>query len=82
MSQQNIISEINSTLSSEFELSMDKLVPEATLFEDLGLDSLDAVDMLVILEDRVGIKLNVEQLQHARTLEDIYKLVEEIGPKD
>ncbi len=73
-----MITDINETLCSEFELPMEKLTESAILADDLGLDSLDAVDMLVLLEDKVGIKLDAEKFQHVKTLGDVYKLVEEI----
>lgn len=76
---QNLIDQINETLSEEFELGLDALKPEAHLFDDLGLDSLDAVDMLVHLEDKTGLKMDVEKLQTARTLGDVYSLVGELS---
>jgi acyl carrier protein len=78
MDKQKIITDINETLCEEFELPMEKLTESATLADDLGLDSLDAVDMLVLLEDKVGIKIDAEKFQHVKTLGDVYKLVEEI----
>lgn len=77
MQRQEIIEKINSTLAENFELSADKLRPDAHIIDELQLDSLDAVDMLVHLEDKLGKKLDVEKLRDARTLNDIYDLVEE-----
>jgi acyl carrier protein len=74
----NLVLEINETLSEEFEIDSSKLVPSALLFDDLGLDSLDAVDMLVHLEDKMGVKLNIEKMQNVRTLGDIHTLVESL----
>ncbi|OUR99677.1 hypothetical protein A9Q84_01240 [Halobacteriovorax marinus] len=79
MVQEELISKINVTLSEEFELPIEKLTSEAHLVDDLGLDSLDAVDMLVHIEDELGMKLDVEKVQHARTLGDIYKLIGEVS---
>ena len=50
-----LVSKINELLASGFEISPDKLVPSASLVTDLGLDSLDAVDMLVYIEDKFNI---------------------------
>ena len=77
MQRQEIIEKINSTLSENFELPASKLRPDAHIIDELQLDSLDAVDMLVHLEDKLGKKLDVEKLRDARTLNDIYDLVEE-----
>jgi acyl carrier protein len=75
---QKIVSKINELMQEGFEIPTEKLIPTATVFEDLGLDSLDAVDMLVNLEDRLGIKVDVERLKTVRTLQDIYNLADDL----
>lgn len=58
MMDQNALKEkINLILSEEFELEPNELLPEAKLYEDLGLDSLDAVDMVVAFEKSFGIQI-------------------------
>ena len=74
-----IISKVNAIMHQGFEIPMDKLTPEAGLFSDLGLDSLDAVDMLVHLEENIGIKVDGERLMAVRTLQDVYSLVDELS---
>jgi len=50
--------------------------PEATLYEDLGLDSLDAVDMVVVLERTFQMKLSDQQgLRSVRTMEDLFQFL-------
>lgn len=71
--------EINEILSEEFELEADQLVETANVFDDLGLDSLDAADMLVLLEEKIGKKINGEDFMQVRTLGDIYTTVEKIA---
>lgn len=61
-----------------FEIPADKLKPEAHLFTDLGLDSLDAVDMVVHLEEKIKLKVDAERMAQVRTLGDVYKLVEDL----
>ncbi|ADH85831.1 acyl carrier protein [Desulfurivibrio alkaliphilus] len=64
------------TLAEEFELDPEAMKPEATLFDDLGLDSLDAVDMVVVLEKTFGMKLtDKESLQAVRTMNDLFELL-------
>ncbi len=68
--------EINELLQEEFELSAEQIHPEATLYEDLGLDSLDAVDMEVIMEKNFKVKLaNQETIQEVQTIKDLHDLV-------
>jgi acyl carrier protein len=76
MSNPAIIIKVNELMQRGFELPAEKLVPSATLFDELGLDSLDAVDMLVHLEENLGIKVDAEKLISVRTLQDVYDMVE------
>ena len=48
---------VNQALVEEFELEPAKMTPEARLKEDLGLDSLDAVDMVIVLESAFNFKI-------------------------
>ena len=77
MNKDELIKQINETLSQEFEIPLEKLTPKAHIIDDLELDSLDAVDMLVHLEDKTGITIDVEKMQEAKTLDDIYNLISE-----
>jgi len=73
MTEQEIIATANKALAEEFELEPDTLRPEAGIYDDLGLDSLDAVDMVIVLENAFGFKLRDEQaLRAIRTLADLY----------
>ncbi len=78
MTESDMIQKINELLGTGFELAPEQLVPTARLKEDLQLDSLDAVDMLVYLEDTFKIKVAGERLAQIRTLSDVYGLVREV----
>ena len=69
---------INRVLEEEFEISPDRLKPDAALFTDLELDSLDIVDLIVALEQAFGIKIRTDAAQtfrDVRTLDDLYTAV-------
>ena len=56
----------------EFELEAELIVPESTLYEDLDFDSLDAVDMIVVMEQAFGVKLKDEKIVRSiRTIQDL-----------
>ncbi len=74
---QNVIDQVNSLMHKGFEIPMEKLVPTATIVGDLGLDSLDAVDMLVHIEETMGVKVEGERLASVKTLQDVYWLAAE-----
>jgi len=81
MNHAEIVVKVNELMHRGFEIPEDKLTPTATLFDELGLDSLDAVDMLVHLEENLGIKVDAQKLVAVRTLQDIYDMVESLAPQ-
>jgi len=76
MTDQEIIELIDTTLVNEFELNIDEMIPSAVLKDDLGLDSLDRVDMVIVLEKAFNFKMSEEETIRAiRTLGDIHNFV-------
>lgn len=76
MTKEEVIELIDSSLAEEFELERADMVPEANLYEDLGLDSLDTVDMVIVLEGAFDFKIREEEAIRAiRTLDDIHNFV-------
>lgn len=76
MTDQEIIQLIDTSLAEEFELDPADMTPEANIYEDLGLDSLDTVDMVVVLEGAFQFKIREEeQIREIRTLGDIHRFV-------
>ncbi|WP_428073523.1 phosphopantetheine-binding protein [Candidatus Avelusimicrobium aviculae] len=80
ISREEIIRQTNEALKKEFELTDAQLTPQANLKDDIGLDSLDAVDMVVVLEQKFG--MNIRQgydLRSIVTLQDLYNFIEKIA---
>ena len=76
MTDQEIIEQINSSLAEEFEFDQNEMTPDTTLFEDMGLDSLDVVDLVIVLETAFGMKIREEgAIRKIRTLGDIHTFV-------
>jgi acyl carrier protein len=76
MTDQEIIDLIDASLAEEFELDPADMTPEANLYTELGLDSLDAVDMVVVLEGAFKFKIREEDsVREIRTLDDIHRFV-------
>ena len=76
ISEEQVRRRVTQIMADEFELEPELLQPDATLYEDLGLDSLDAVDMVVALEKAFGMKMTDEEAMRAvRTLGDLFELV-------
>lgn len=76
MNDKEIINLVNRTIADEFELVFENLRPEAHIFDDLELDSLDIVDLVVVLESAFKFKIREEEeLRDIRTLGDIHRFV-------
>ena len=78
MTREEIFSTLSSYLQEMFEVPADKVTPEARLFEDLDLDSIDAVDLVVRLQDLTGRKIKPEQFKTVRTVADVVDRVHEL----
>ncbi len=74
-----IIEIVNKMLVEEFEIDPDLLKPEALLYEDIGLDSLDAVDLIVMVDKQLGVRIEEDSARSIRTLEDVYNIIDELA---
>ena len=75
MSRDEIIDVTNTFLIEEFEVESEVIQPEANLKESLDLDSLDYVDLVVIIESNFGIKLESKDFTNVHTFDDLYDLI-------
>ncbi len=75
MQKQEVISIINGALEDEFEISKDKFLPEANVKSVLSLDSLDMVDLIVIIETNFGVKFSKEELIKVTSFDSLYDLI-------
>ena len=79
MTEQEIIEITNRVFEESFELEKEKLKPEAQIFTDLGLDSLDIVDLVAALQKNFGVNMrNEEEIRNIRTLQDVYNFISAI----
>lgn len=76
--QQAIYEEISALLVNVFEIDPQDITPEARLYEDLELDSIDAIDMIVHLQKKIGKKIKTEEFKTVRTVQDVVDAVERL----
>ena len=76
MKRDEIITTINDILVEEFEVDRAAIIPEADFRQSLGLDSLDYVDLVVIIEETFGVKLVEADFKPIITFEDFYSTLE------
>lgn len=69
---QYIVDKINKFLSEEFEVDMDRITPEANLRQVMELDSLDYIDLAVVIENNFSFKVNPEDFSGIITFRDFY----------
>ncbi len=72
MTMEQLIEKINYLLIEEFEVDAEKITPEANLKATLELDSLDYIDMVVVLEHHFGFKVKPEDFTSIETIQDFY----------
>lgn len=79
MTNEDIVRIVNESFATEFEIEEDKLVPEASIKDDLGLDSLDIVDMIIVLEQAFAFKLpDRSAVATITTLGDLYAFIQKL----
>lgn len=75
MTDNEIIEQIRATLAEEFEVDIDKIQPEANLIETLELDSLDFVDIVVLIEQNFGFTVSGNDFVGIKTFQDFYDFI-------
>ena len=76
MTEQEVRTVVDEILEEYFEVESERLVPEAHVFDDLELDSLDIVDLIVALQKKFNVRIrDDERVRGIRTLGDIYQFV-------
>ena len=70
MEKQEIVEKLKKFFVEELEFDEEKMKPESLLKEDIGIDSLDFVDIVVVVEDIFGFKLQAEELLNIQTFSE------------
>lgn len=78
MTRDEIAETIKRILAEDFELDGDAIKPETNLFTELDLDSIDAVDLVVRLQQETGKKVNPADFRSIRTFKDVVDAVEKL----
>jgi len=78
MDKQEIYLQTQALLVKLFELDADDIKPESRLYEELELDSIDAVDLVVHLQKTTGKKIKPEMFKSVRTVQDVVDAIDEL----
>ncbi len=72
---QPIVDKINGFLSEEFEVDTERMLPDANIRQTLELDSLDYIDLVVVVENNFSIKVNPEDFIRIVSFQDFYTYI-------
>ncbi len=75
MDRKEVIEKVNQFLVEDFEIAPELLVETNTIKQDIGIDSLDMVDIIVRVNEEFGFKLEKEELATVKTLGEFYDLL-------
>lgn len=76
-----VFERIKEMIVEELNVPADKITMEAKLSEDLGADSIDAVELIMNIEDEFSIQVSDEEAQNIKTVGDLVKYVESLNKK-
>lgn len=75
MTSEEVIAKVNEKLAEEFEVDPELIVPDAPLMQTLELDSLDLVDMVVLIEQNFGFTVKAQDFAGVKTFQDFYNMI-------
>ena len=75
MTEELVRATLKEVLIEEFEVEEDEIVEGANFFEDLDMDSLDAIDLIVMMDKKLNIDLKAEDAQKIRTIDEFVSLI-------
>lgn len=73
------LNKVKEILSDQLGVEKEKINGNSLLIDDLGADSLDVVELLMLLEDEYEIELTEEQTVAMKTVNDVVKIIEEFS---
>jgi acyl carrier protein len=78
MNNQQILARLRELLADKFEVDPARITPEADLYRDLDLDSIDAVDLVIKLQEMTGKRIKPDEFKSVRTIGDVVVAVERL----
>ena len=72
---------VKAFIATKLNVSEREITPEKNLFNDLGADSLDVVELLMILEREFNVKLSEDDTANVKTVGDLYNMIEKYQKK-
>ncbi len=77
MEKKELFKKVAEIISEKLNVPIEDIDENSNLIEDLGADSLDAFDLVMVFEDEFGIKIEDDEIESLQTVQDIVELLEE-----
>ena len=78
MTRDELYQKLQQILFDNFEINPERITPESNLYTELELDSIDAVDLVIQVQDLIGKKIGPDEFKTARTVNDVLDVVENL----
>lgn len=75
MNERKALEFVTGCFATKFEIPVEKIVLDASIFNDLGLDSIDALDLVGMLESELNIEVEEGDIRSIRTVGDVVKYI-------
>ncbi len=75
MQKEEALKKVSETLVTQFEIPSEKINPDANLFKDLEMDSIDALDWFAAMQSEIGLPIIEKELKMIRTVQDVVDYV-------
>jgi len=76
MNEEEILTELKKVLFEDFEVEADVITKEASFYDDLGLDSLDAIDLIVTMNNIFDIDVDNKEIENTKTIQQLIDVVQ------
>jgi len=76
MNKAEVLEKVQNIISESIDIDVEKIIPEATLTDDLEIDSLELVDLTMNFESDLGVTIEDSELEGIKTVGDIVDLIE------
>ena len=71
LSSEGLLAKIQPIIARELDVPIDKITPQARFIDDLGADSLGTVELLLCLEEELGVQIQTEEAEKFKTVTDL-----------
>jgi len=75
MQKEEAFKKVSEYLATQFEIPSEKINPDANLFKDLEMDSIDALDWFAAMQSEIGLPVIEKELKRIRTVQDVVDYV-------